>query len=134
MIEENPRSISQAMRRGLTRKCPECGKGHMFNGYVKVSDTCDHCGLELHHQRADDAPPYFTMLIVLHFVISGILTVEQIYSPPTWVQLTIWLPVSLIASLVLLPHIKGTLIGLQWARKMHGFSDDKGGYTAQQID
>jgi len=134
MIEENPRSISQAMRRGLTRKCPECGKGHMFNGYVKVSDTCDHCGLELHHQRADDAPPYFTMLIVLHFVISGILTVEQIYSPPTWVQLTIWLPVSLIASLVLLPHIKGTLIGLQWARKMHGFSDDKEGYTAQQID
>jgi len=122
------------MRRGLTRKCPECGKGHMFNGYVKVSDTCDHCGLELHHQRADDAPPYFTMLIVLHFVISGILTVEQIYSPPTWVQLTIWLPVSLIASLVLLPHIKGTLIGLQWARKMHGFSDDKEGYTAQQID
>jgi len=134
MIEENPRSISQAIRRGLARKCPECGTGRMFNGYIKVQEACEHCGLELHHQRADDAPPYFTMMIVLHFVVSGILTVEQIYSPPTWVQLVIWLPASLIASLALLPHIKGALIGLQWARKMHGFNDEAEGYTAQQID
>ncbi len=134
MIEENQRSLSQAMWRGTLRKCPECGEGHMFNGYIKVNEACEKCGLELHHQRADDAPPYFTMMIVLHFVVSGILTVEQIYSPPTWVQLAIWLPASLIASLVLLPHIKGALIGLQWARKMHGFNDAKEGYSAQQID
>lgn len=118
------RSLGQAFRNGLFRKCPECGVGKVFNGYIKVKHTCDHCGLELHHQRADDAPPYFTMLIVLHFVISGLLTVEQTYSPATWVQLTIWLPVSFVSAIWLLPRVKGALIGIQWARRMHGFGND----------
>ncbi len=112
------------MMNGLRQRCPDCGKGQVFGKYIKVNHTCDHCGLELHHQRADDAPPYFTMLIVLHFVLSGMLTVEQAYSPATWVQLTIWLPVSLISALWLLPRVKGALIGIQWARQMHGFGGD----------
>ncbi len=134
ITENNPRSLSTALWRGFTRKCPDCGQGKIFNGYIKVNDNCNHCDLELHHQRADDAPPYFTMMIVLHFAVSGILTVEQMYSPPTWVQLVIWLPASFLASLILLPHIKGALIAVQWARKMHGFNDEKDGYSAQQID
>jgi uncharacterized protein (DUF983 family) len=121
---ETERSLGQAFRNGLLRRCPECGKSSVFNGYIKVKHQCDSCGLELHHQRADDAPPYFTMLIVLHFVISGLLTVEQTFNPATWIQLTIWLPVSLVASLWLLPRIKGALIGIQWARRMHGFGGD----------
>ena len=123
-IAQTERSLGQAFRNGLLRRCPDCGKSSVFNGYIKVKHTCDSCGLELHHQRADDAPPYFTMLIVLHFVISGLLTVQQTFDPATWIQLSIWLPVSLVAALWLLPRVKGALIGIQWARRMHGFGGD----------
>jgi uncharacterized protein (DUF983 family) len=123
-MADEDRSLGQAFRNGLLRLCPECGKSSVFNGYIKVKHTCDSCGLELHHQRADDAPPYFTMLIVLHFVISGLLTVQQTFDPATWIQLSIWLPVSLVSALWLLPRVKGALIGIQWARRMHGFGGD----------
>lgn len=123
-IVSTPRSVWQAMMNGLRQRCPDCGKGQVFKSYIKVNHTCDTCGLELHHQRADDAPPYFTMLIVLHFVLSGMLTVEQVYSPATWIQLTIWMPISLLSALWLLPRVKGALIGIQWARQMHGFGGD----------
>lgn len=126
--------MASAFFRGLAKKCPQCGTGKIFDGYIKVNHSCADCGLELHHQRADDAPPYFTMMIVLHFVVSGMLTVEKIYSPETWVHLIIWIPAAFIGALVILPHIKGALIAVQWSRKMHGFNDDKDGYSAQQID
>ena len=73
------------------------------------------------HQRADDAPAYFTMAIVGHLVIGGLLALEQAYAPPTWVHMSIWLPLTLVLSLVLLPIVKGALVGLQWAYRMHGF-------------
>ena len=123
-VAQSERSVGQAMLHGLRKRCPGCGIGRVFNNYIKVNHTCDTCGLELHYQRADDAPPYFTMLIVLHFVLSGLLLVEQNFSPATWVQLTIWLPVSLVSALWLLPRVKGALIGIQWARRMHGFGGD----------
>ncbi|WP_169568628.1 DUF983 domain-containing protein [Sneathiella limimaris] len=132
MTEERP--FGTSFFRGLRKKCPQCGEGRVFNGYIKVKPVCDVCGLELHHQRADDAPPYFTMLIVLHFVGSGILTTQQMYDWPNWVHMSIWIPAATIASLLLLPPIKGALIAIQWARFMHGFSGEKEGYTAQQID
>lgn len=133
-MDNSERPLALALWRGFTRRCPDCGEGGIFNGYIKVKHTCDHCGLELFHQRADDAPPYFTMMIVLHFVVSGLLIVEKTYNPETWVQMVIWLPASFIAALALLPLVKGALIGLQWARKMHGFGPDNDGYSAQQID
>jgi uncharacterized protein (DUF983 family) len=75
----------------------------------------------MHHQRADDAPPYFTMVIVCHVIVGGVLLLEQTYAPPTWVHLALWLPLTVIMSLWLLPRIKGSLVGLQWALRMHGF-------------
>ncbi len=131
---KSDRSLSSAFWRGLACRCPECGKGSVFEGYIKVKHTCNNCGLELYHQRADDAPPYFTMMIVLHFVVPGLLALEKAYSPETWVHMAIWIPVSLIASLILLPRIKSVLIGIQWARRMHGFDEEATGYSAQQID
>ena len=93
----------------------------LFLSYLKVQDQCPQCSEELHHQRADDAPPYFTILIVGHFVVGGILSMEKAFSPPGWVLSAVWLPMTLIASLLLLPRVKGALIGLQWALYMHGF-------------
>lgn len=133
-MKNSERSLGQAVFKGLCRRCPACGKGKIFNGYIKVNHTCSQCGLELFHQRADDAPPYFTMMIVLHFVVSGLLIVEKTYSPETWIQMVIWLPTSFISAVLLLPHIKGALIALQWARRMHGFDEKGDGYSSRQID
>ncbi len=119
------RDIKASMLRGVRQKCPACGQGALYRAYLKIADTCPVCGEELFHQRADDAPPYFTMVIVAHVVVGGVLVLEQAMHPPTWVQLAIWLPLTVILSLWLLPHVKGTLVGLQWALRMHGFSGEQ---------
>jgi uncharacterized protein (DUF983 family) len=61
------------------------------------------------------------MLIVGHFIVGGLLSMEQAFAPPTWVQLAVWLPATMILSLLLLPVVKGMLVALQWALRMHGF-------------
>jgi uncharacterized protein (DUF983 family) len=131
MIEATPapvaaRSTMDAMRRGASCRCPACGVGKIYRAFLKVADHCSACGEALHYQRADDAPAYFTMFVVGHVVVGGLLSVEQAFAPPTWVQLLIWLPLSLLMSILLLPRIKGTLIGVQWAQRMHGFGGAAG--------
>jgi uncharacterized protein (DUF983 family) len=116
-----PRDVWRALRRGFGLRCPSCGRGHMFRRYLKVWDACPNCGEALHHHRADDAPPYFTMLVVGHVVIGGVLALERSFSPPSWVHAALWLPLTLILTLALLSRVKGALIGLQWALYMHGF-------------
>lgn len=116
-----PRDTYRAVMRGFAQHCPACGKGDTFHAFLKVNDACPACGEELHHHRADDAPPYFTMLITGHVVVGALMTVETTYAPPIWVHALIWGPMVVILSLLLLPRIKGALIGLQWALRMHGF-------------
>lgn len=116
-----PRAVWPAMWRGLKQLCPACGVGALFRRYLKVHDTCPNCQEALHHHRADDAPPYITIFLVGHIVVPGILLLEQAYAPPTWVHLVIWIPLLLVLSLLILPRIKGSLVGLQWALRMHGF-------------
>ena len=116
-----PRNISEAMLRGARLRCPSCGEGALYGSYLKVADTCPSCGEELHHHRADDAPAYFTITIVGHIVVAGALILERAFSPETWVHMVLWLPLTLLLSLALLPVIKGALVGLQWANRMHGF-------------
>ena len=115
------RSLVQAMGRGLTLHCPNCGVGQMYGPYLKVNDSCAHCHEELHHQRADDAPPYFVIMIVGHLVVGAALAVEVAFAPPLWVQMTAWPLLAIALCLLLLPCIKGALVGLQWAMRMHGF-------------
>ena len=118
------RNTWTAIRRGAAGRCPACGHGKLFTSFLKVAHACPSCGTELHHHRADDAPPYFTMLIVGHVVGGGILSVEQAFSPSHMTHLMIWIPLTIILSLALLTPIKGGLIGLQWAQRMHGFGSD----------
>ncbi len=118
------RSVFASMLRGAKLKCPVCGTGALYRRYLKVSDACPHCGEELHHHRADDAPPYFTIVIVGHIVVSLVLLVEMTYRPPLWVHAALWTPLTLVLALGLLPSIKGALVGLQWALRMHGFDPD----------
>lgn len=115
------RDIKVALIRGWRQTCPSCGEGALYRKYLKVADRCPSCGEELFHQRADDAPPYFTMVIVGHVVVGGVLILEKAVAPPSWVHLVIWLPLTVALSLWLLPRVKGALVGLQWALRMHGF-------------
>src|SRR5215468_4964143 len=116
--EERPRrDVWRAMLDGFRCRCPACGKGALFGRYLKVQDACPGCGEALHHHRADDAPPYFTILIVGHLIVGAILPVERAFMPPLWVHAALWM------SLALLPRIKGCIVGLQWALYMHGFGD-----------
>jgi uncharacterized protein (DUF983 family) len=115
------RSLKQAMWRGGRGKCPACGKGHMFVKFMKVTDTCDHCSEELHHQRADDAPPYFTIFIVGHIIIPLVFIVERMWHPSYIIHAALWLPLILGLTFMLMPTVKGAVVGLQWALRMHGF-------------
>jgi uncharacterized protein (DUF983 family) len=118
-------SPGKAMWRGFRGKCPNCGEGHLFGRFLKVAHSCDHCGEELFHQRADDFPAYLVMVVVGHLVVPAILAVETAYAPPEWLQLAVWLPVTLFASLALLQPTKGAIVGLQWQIGMHGFEASK---------
>lgn len=102
-------------------KCPNCGIGALFTSYLKVAPACPNCGEEFHHHRADDAPPYFTIVIVGHLIVPMVLAVEMAYRPDLWVHAALWLPMTLIVTLASLPLIKGALVGHQWALYMHGF-------------
>lgn len=115
------RPLGLALKRGLLCRCPNCGQGRLFGKYLKVVDACEACGEDYSHHRADDLPPYLTIVVVGHIVIPSVLWVEQTFHPADWVQLSIWLPVTLIATLLLLQPIKGAVVGLQWANYMHGF-------------
>src|SRR5262249_15963251 len=114
------RPVLTSLLRRAAQKCPACGKGAMFRRYLKVVDACLHSGEKLHHHRAD-APAYFTIVIVGHIVVGLVLAVEMAYRPPLWV----WLPLTLILALTVLPIVKGALVALQWALLMHGFDPDE---------
>jgi uncharacterized protein (DUF983 family) len=116
------RALGLAMRRGFLGRCPNCGKGRLFRAYLKVVDACAVCGEDLHHQRADDAPPYITMLVVGHVVVAGVLAAEELWPHSSmWLGAIAWSLLALVLSLLLLPRVKGALVGYQWALRMHGF-------------
>jgi uncharacterized protein (DUF983 family) len=122
--EKPKRPLMQAMMRGAMGRCMSCGKGQLFDGFLATQDACSNCSEEFHHQRADDAPPYFTITIVGHIIIPGLLIVEMMWRPELWIHMAIWIPLTIILSLALMRPIKGALVGLQWAFYMHGFDPD----------
>ena len=93
-----------------------------FAPISRSRDACPVCGEDLSHQRADDAPAYLTMLIVGHFIVAGILASEELWpDSPMLLTACIWAALAALSSLLLLPRIKGALVGYQWAMRMHGF-------------
>jgi uncharacterized protein (DUF983 family) len=121
--QDPDRDVWRSLQRGWRQLCPSCGKGAMYWKYLKVNNACPCCGTELHHHRADDAPPYFVMSITGHVVVGGVLVLEKLYGLNMWIQLAIWMPALILLSLWLLPRVKGSLVGYQWALRMHGFGN-----------
>jgi uncharacterized protein (DUF983 family) len=104
-----------AFRHGLRCRCPACGTGRLFQGYLTVPDACPDCARPMSIYRSDDAPPYFTVLIVGHVVLAGVLLLEVAAAPPMWLQMALWVPATLGLTLALLPRIKGAVIAVHWA-------------------
>jgi uncharacterized protein (DUF983 family) len=117
------RDVWQALKRGFRCRCPRCGEGRLFRAFLKVDNTCSVCGLDFTPHRADDLPAYLVIIIVGHIVVPLALMIETNYSPPVALQLAIYLPVTFVASLGLLQPVKGAVVGLQWALRMHGFDE-----------
>jgi uncharacterized protein (DUF983 family) len=119
----------EGLARGLKRKCPNCGQGALYSRYITVQAHCTVCGHDNAQYRADDAGPYFTILVVGHLVIGPMLFSPFIWKAPIGWVLGTTLPTIAVLTLVLLPIIKGGVIGAQWAMKA-----DKDTVTGQGVD
>ncbi|ONG51881.1 hypothetical protein BKE38_15325 [Pseudoroseomonas deserti] len=116
--------LTTMLKRGAMNRCPVCGVGEVFAGYLVVVPACRHCDAPLGRVRADDAPPYFTIFIVGHVLLPGVFWVEKAYMPPMWLHMVVWLPLFTLACLVLLRPIKGATVGLMLRL---GFGGDEDG-------
>ncbi len=116
------RPIWRSLGRGVRRRCPNCGKGHLLHRYLKVKDTCDECGEVFKHHRADDGPAYLTILIVGHLMAPLLHIVFVRFRPEPLTLFAIFAVGCVALSLYLLPRLKGAIVAFQWARRMHGFT------------
>jgi uncharacterized protein (DUF983 family) len=98
---------------GLGGRCPRCGEGRLFAGFLRLEDSCDVCGLDLAALNAADGPAFFAMSFVGILVGFAALIVEVAYSPPVWAHLVIWLPLIVVLCVALLRPIKGVMVALQ---------------------
>jgi len=121
---DNVRPVGPALLKGLRCRCPNCGVGKLFSGYLKSVDACSVCHQEIHHHRADDLPPYLTVFIVGHIVVGLFMFVERAVTLSMWTHLAIWVPITLFLSLALLQPLKGATIALQWALRLGGFGGE----------
>ncbi len=115
------RDLKTALMHGMRLRCPCCGAGKLFRGYLKVAERCHECGQDFTPQRADDGPAYVVILLMCHimgFVMH--LTFEGFREDPLTLAL-ILAAVAICASLALLPPVKGAFVAIQWAKRMHGF-------------
>jgi len=124
LTPQDERPIKTAMLRGLRRKCPACGEGPLLTGYLKVRPECPVCHEDYTPQRADDGPAYLTILIVGHIMAPLILIAFVKFRPDPLVLAGVFTVGTVLLSLFLLPRLKGMLVGIQWAKRMHGFGDD----------
>ncbi len=105
------------MRRGATGRCPCCGRGRLFAGYLKPVDICSACGEDYSAIRADDGPAWLTILIVGHIVVAAVLIEESVGLWPVWLSMSVFPLLAVVLSLLLLPAAKGAFIGMIWATK-----------------
>jgi uncharacterized protein (DUF983 family) len=126
-----PPPFRQAALRGARNRCPVCGEGRVFAGYLRLVEACEVCGAPLGRLRADDAPPYFTILITGHLLVPLALMVEKAWMPPIWVHMAIWLPLFTIVCILVLRPIKGAVVG--WMASLGFTVEEHGGAEAASL-
>ena len=102
---------------GVAGRCPRCGKGKLFKGFIDVAPACESCGLDLKFADSGDGPAVFVMLFAGFFIVGLALYIEVKFEPPMWVHAAIFLPLTLIVCVGMLRPLKGVLIALQYRNK-----------------
>jgi uncharacterized protein (DUF983 family) len=116
-MTEQAGPIDRAILRGLRGRCPRCGEGSLYRGFINLKPACEKCGLDFGFADAGDGPAVFAILIGGFIVVFAALMVEFTYQPSYWVHAALWLPLILLVTLGPLRPIKGVLIGLQYHHK-----------------
>ena len=102
---------------GLHGRCPRCGEGKLFSGFLTVGKRCSNCGLDYSYADAGDGPAVFVILIIGFIVVGLALWMEVTLNPPLWLHFLLWIPLALVLCLTALRLIKGVLLTLQYANK-----------------
>ena len=102
---------------GVAGRCPNCGEGHLFEGFLKVAPSCEACGYDFAKADSGDGPAVFVILIAGFVVAFAALFTEVAFHPPVWVHLILWLPATLILSLGLMRPLKGAMLAAQFMNK-----------------
>ena len=102
----------------MLKKCPNCAKGNVYSKYLKVNDRCKKCNEELHSYRTDDFGPWLSIIIAGHIIVPLVLAVEQNYALDLWLQAIIWIPLTILTVLFLLPISKSICLSILWRLKM----------------
>lgn len=110
-------SVSQAALRGLACKCPRCGEGKLYAGFLSLRPNCDACGLDYAFIDAGDGPAVFIIMLAGFIVVGAALVVEMKYQPPFWVHAALWGPLIVATTLLPLRSMKALLIDLQYFHK-----------------
>jgi uncharacterized protein (DUF983 family) len=116
-MTEQAEPVERAILRGLRGRCPRCGEGRLYKGFLGLEPECSRCGLDYSFVDAGDGPAVFGILIGGFIVVFAAMIVEIVYQPPYWVHAALWLPLILIVTLGPLRPIKGVLIALQYHHK-----------------
>ncbi len=106
-------TTGQIIRLGIRGRCPRCGQGKIFQGYLKVADRCSVCGLNLSGHDTGDGPVVPLMLVIGGVIVGLALWLELTYEPPLWLHAVIWAPAVTLITMAALPPLKGINIALQ---------------------
>lgn len=118
-MAQNPSNLPSPFTTGIKCRCPRCGEGHLFHGYLSLASRCESCGLEYDFADAGDGPAVFIILFVGFVVVGLALLVDVMFAPPLWVHLVLWVPTIFALSLGLLRPFKATMIALQYHHDAH---------------
>jgi uncharacterized protein (DUF983 family) len=110
-------TLVQTVLRGLACRCPRCGRGKVFSGFLNLAPRCESCGLDYAFIDTGDGPAVFIIMIAGAVVVACALIVEVKYQPPFWVHAALWLPLILATTLLPLRAMKSLLIALQFHNK-----------------
>jgi uncharacterized protein (DUF983 family) len=112
-----PVTLAQTILRGLACRCPRCGRGKLFDGFLHLRKRCEACDLDYAFIDTGDGPAIFIMMLAGAIVVGAALIVEVKYQPPFWVHAALWGPLILATTLLPLRVMKSLLIALQFHHK-----------------
>ncbi|PJG48817.1 hypothetical protein CAF53_11635 [Sphingobium sp. LB126] len=120
--DDAPRPFGPALSLALRGRCPACGEGRMFTGFLKPSPACGHCGQAWNLARADDFPAYIVILLLGHILVPLMIEVNAALSVPLAIQAVLWPGLAILLAVAMIQPVKGAVIAFIWSRRMDGFA------------